>query len=292
MSWICCSRCAMKIWWLDAGALERRGDSARGAGRVSREHRRKGAGLGCDAEESPAARRCVGATAAPRFCRSKRWARTATQRLFGERRKGHGARDGALSRRGGRAGDRHHDSHAHRIGSVRHQYGAGEGEHRQLRGRNPDAIEFAFRCELCPGEYTITAASHDADGTAHDWLDDAVAISVTDSRYTAGVANLRANPQNSYRRGCERAAEEYRERNDPQAQRIRCHAVQERWKPRLYFLARCNPRRPAKNRIQCFRRHSPAALNGSGREPGRQEIGISTESERDLAAYLALRNPA
>jgi lipopolysaccharide transport system ATP-binding protein len=53
-------------------------------------------------------------------------------------------------------------------------------------------IEFAFRCDLCPGDYTITAASHDADGAAHDWLDDAVAVSVTDSRYTAGVANLRA----------------------------------------------------------------------------------------------------
>jgi lipopolysaccharide transport system ATP-binding protein len=53
-------------------------------------------------------------------------------------------------------------------------------------------IEFAFRCDLCPGDYTITAASHDADGTAHDWVDDAVAVSVTDSRYTAGVANLRA----------------------------------------------------------------------------------------------------
>jgi ABC-type methionine transport system ATPase subunit len=53
-------------------------------------------------------------------------------------------------------------------------------------------IEFAFRCELCPGDYTITAASHDADGTAHDWLDDAVAFAVADSRYTAGVANLRA----------------------------------------------------------------------------------------------------
>jgi lipopolysaccharide transport system ATP-binding protein len=53
-------------------------------------------------------------------------------------------------------------------------------------------IEFAFRCDLCPGEYTVTAASHDADGTAHDWADDAVAFSVTDSRYTAGVANLRA----------------------------------------------------------------------------------------------------
>jgi ABC-type methionine transport system ATPase subunit len=53
-------------------------------------------------------------------------------------------------------------------------------------------IEFAFRCHLCPGEYTVTAASHDADGTAHDWLDDAVAFGVADSRYTAGVANLRA----------------------------------------------------------------------------------------------------
>jgi lipopolysaccharide transport system ATP-binding protein len=53
-------------------------------------------------------------------------------------------------------------------------------------------VEFAFRCDLCPGEYTITAASHDADGTAHDWVDDAVAFAVVDSRYTAGVANLRA----------------------------------------------------------------------------------------------------
>jgi ABC-type methionine transport system ATPase subunit len=51
---------------------------------------------------------------------------------------------------------------------------------------------FRFRCELCPGEYTVTAASHDANGTAHDWIDNAVVFVVTDSRYTAGVANLRA----------------------------------------------------------------------------------------------------
>jgi len=51
---------------------------------------------------------------------------------------------------------------------------------------------FRFRCDLCPGEYTLTAASHDPDGTAHDWIDNAVAFVVTDSRYTAGVANLRA----------------------------------------------------------------------------------------------------
>jgi len=53
-------------------------------------------------------------------------------------------------------------------------------------------IEFSFRCDLCPVEYTITAASHDADGTAHDWVDDAIAVAVADARYTAGVANLRA----------------------------------------------------------------------------------------------------
>jgi len=54
------------------------------------------------------------------------------------------------------------------------------------------AVEFAFRCELCPEEYTLTVASHDPDGVWHDWLEDAIAFSVCDSRYTAGVANLRA----------------------------------------------------------------------------------------------------
>ena len=53
-------------------------------------------------------------------------------------------------------------------------------------------VVFSFRCDLCPRPYTLTLASHDPDGTAHDWLDDAVAITVTDERYTAGVANLRA----------------------------------------------------------------------------------------------------
>lgn len=53
-------------------------------------------------------------------------------------------------------------------------------------------ISFAFRCELCPEEYTLTVASHDPDGVWHDWLEDAVSFAVSDSRYTAGVANLRA----------------------------------------------------------------------------------------------------
>ena len=53
-------------------------------------------------------------------------------------------------------------------------------------------VTFDFKCDLCPQFYTITAASHDPDGVWHDWMEDAVGISVTDMRYTAGVANLRA----------------------------------------------------------------------------------------------------
>lgn len=54
-------------------------------------------------------------------------------------------------------------------------------------------VEFRFTCRLCPGQYTLTAASHDPDGTAHDWIDDAVSFEVCDSRATAGVANLGAS---------------------------------------------------------------------------------------------------
>jgi lipopolysaccharide transport system ATP-binding protein len=53
-------------------------------------------------------------------------------------------------------------------------------------------VTFAFRCDLCPNDYTLTAASHDPDGETHDWIDDAISFSVTDARPTAGVANLRA----------------------------------------------------------------------------------------------------
>src|SRR5579862_8324848 len=53
-------------------------------------------------------------------------------------------------------------------------------------------VAFSFLCDLCPRAYTLTLASHDPDGTAHDWMDDAIAVTVTDERSTAGVANLRA----------------------------------------------------------------------------------------------------
>ena len=49
---------------------------------------------------------------------------------------------------------------------------------------------YRFAAALCPGEYTLTVASHDPDGAAHEWLEDAIRFTVGDSRYTAGVANL------------------------------------------------------------------------------------------------------
>ena len=62
-------------------------------------------------------------------------------------------------------------------------------------GRERRAIrhdDFFFSVRPVSHPYTLTVASHDPDGTAHDWLDDAIAFTVTDERYTAGVANLRA----------------------------------------------------------------------------------------------------
>jgi lipopolysaccharide transport system ATP-binding protein len=56
-------------------------------------------------------------------------------------------------------------------------------------------ILFSFPCNLCPGDYTLTVASHDADGIWHDWQEEAISFAVSDSRYTAGVANLRAKAE-------------------------------------------------------------------------------------------------
>ena len=61
-----------------------------------------------------------------------------------------------------------------------------------VRAGDTVRVTYRFRCELCGGDYTVTAASHDPDGVWHDWLEDAVAFAVSDERYTAGVANLRA----------------------------------------------------------------------------------------------------
>jgi lipopolysaccharide transport system ATP-binding protein len=54
------------------------------------------------------------------------------------------------------------------------------------------AVVFQFLIDIGPRPYTLTLYSEDPDGVAHDWLEDAVAFTVIDDRYTQGVANLRA----------------------------------------------------------------------------------------------------
>ena len=53
-------------------------------------------------------------------------------------------------------------------------------------------VDFHIDCWLTPQPYTLTVATQNADGSSHDWLDDAIAFDVVDTRVAAGVANLRA----------------------------------------------------------------------------------------------------
>jgi homopolymeric O-antigen transport system ATP-binding protein len=53
-------------------------------------------------------------------------------------------------------------------------------------------VDFRLEAWLTPQQYTLTVATQNADGTSHDWLDDAIAFDVVDTRVAAGVANLRA----------------------------------------------------------------------------------------------------
>jgi lipopolysaccharide transport system ATP-binding protein len=53
-------------------------------------------------------------------------------------------------------------------------------------------VDFLIECWLTPQSYTLTVATQNADGSSHDWLDDAIAFEVVDTRVAAGVANLRA----------------------------------------------------------------------------------------------------
>jgi len=56
-------------------------------------------------------------------------------------------------------------------------------------------VDFHLECWLTPQSYTLTVATQNADGSSHDWLDDAIAFDVVDTRVAAGVANLRAKIQ-------------------------------------------------------------------------------------------------
>jgi lipopolysaccharide transport system ATP-binding protein len=53
-------------------------------------------------------------------------------------------------------------------------------------------VDFHLECWLTPQPYTLTAATQSEDGSSHDWVDDAIAFEVVDTRVAAGVANLRA----------------------------------------------------------------------------------------------------
>lgn len=53
-------------------------------------------------------------------------------------------------------------------------------------------VDFHLECWLTPQPYTLTVATQSDDGSSHDWVDDAIAFDVVDTRVAAGVANLRA----------------------------------------------------------------------------------------------------
>ena len=100
---------------------------------------------------------------------------------------------GALPRCGGRSGGGHHDPHAHRAECLRHQYGTGAAETRALQRRricwnwpSRSGANYARASTRSPWRRTIPMAS----GTI-GWRTPSRSRSAT-TRYTAGVANLRA----------------------------------------------------------------------------------------------------
>jgi lipopolysaccharide transport system ATP-binding protein len=62
----------------------------------------------------------------------------------------------------------------------------------ELQAGDELSVDFQLECWLTPQQYTLTVATQSADGSSHDWLDDAIAFEVLDTRVAAGVANLRA----------------------------------------------------------------------------------------------------
>jgi ABC-type polysaccharide/polyol phosphate transport system ATPase subunit len=52
-------------------------------------------------------------------------------------------------------------------------------------------VEFGFDCGLTRQDYTLTVATQYPEGYSQDWLDDALAFSVVDTREVAGLANFK-----------------------------------------------------------------------------------------------------
>ena len=182
---------ADEVWWLDRGTLAGRGDPAvmlrAYAGHIARRVREWGA---------------AAAPMAPRWRRGDGRVRVENLELLGETGQPAGVvRSGELVVV--RATLRVESAVAEPVAGIMIRSRAGMnvyGTNTELEGIKLGpctagevfVLDFAFRCELCAGEYTLTVASHDPDGVWHDWLEDAIAFAVADSRYTAGVANLRA----------------------------------------------------------------------------------------------------
>ena len=49
------------------------------------------------------------------------------------------------------------------------------------------AVEFGFDCLLARGEYTLTVAIQNQDGSSQDWIDDRLTLTVIDAKDVAGV---------------------------------------------------------------------------------------------------------
>ncbi len=52
-------------------------------------------------------------------------------------------------------------------------------------------VSFGFDCSLTRQDYTLTVATQYPEGYSQDWLDDAIAFSVVDTREVAGLANFK-----------------------------------------------------------------------------------------------------
>ncbi len=67
----------------------------------------------------------------------------------------------------------------------------------EVRRGDTVRAEFSFRCLLAQHEYTLTVASQYEDGTAQDWIDDAVTFRVSSTKNTAGILNIPTRVQYS-----------------------------------------------------------------------------------------------
>jgi len=183
---------ADEVWWIDGGKLAARGDAEEVLGayaeHVARRMRAWGEGMA--------------APVAPRLRRGDGRAEVVKLELLGE-----SGQPAAVLRSGematARVTVRFREAVADPVVGILIRSRAGVnvyGTNTELERLKLGPCEagselrivYTFRCELCAQEYTLTVASHDPDGVGHDWLDDALAFAVADNRYTAGVANLRA----------------------------------------------------------------------------------------------------